>query len=66
MRPKSRSTTYKAQWIIDLMSLKKLCDHIGVTHNTVYRRLVEHNWKQSEIQSIEMLYEKYRKDLRHG
>jgi hypothetical protein len=63
MREIDIETTEKANYLISIMSKKWLCQKVGFTVHTLYTRLIEHNWKQSERMTINHYYDKSKKAI---
>jgi hypothetical protein len=58
MNNKTSETTKKAERLITLRSQKWLCETIGITPHTMYKRLVLDNWKAAEITVIDLEFKK--------
>ena len=48
--------TYKANFLILEKSKKWLCDELGITQHTLNRRLVEQDWKKTEMFFIDHMH----------
>jgi hypothetical protein len=58
------TTTDKANFIIDITSLKEFCDFVGMVPHTLYKRLATEKWKNSESIAVDKMYDSLKKKAR--
>ena len=61
-----KTQTERAYILIERHNKRWLCDKLGITPHTLYRRLAEHTWKQSEIFVIDDLFVKQLAEEHNG
>ena len=54
---KEKTDTQVAEWLVGVWSRTELAKKLGISRHTLYTRLVEENWKESEKVTLRHYYE---------
>ena len=65
-----KTTTDKARFLVDIWGKSELSRKVGLSRHTLYKRLIEDDWKLSEAMAISSYYDslknKKRKEVEDG
>lgn len=53
---KQKSHTEMAEWLVGVWSRSELARRLGISRHTLYVRLIEENWKESEKVTLEFYF----------